>query len=183
MKFRDSTTEYSAVSKSLHWIIALLILGMMSIGMVMGSLHPQSLRGLMYMLHKSFGLLVLLFMLLRVGWRIYSPAPPLPVATPVWQRIAVASVHGLLYLTLLTMPLAGWVMSSAAGHPPQWFGLFTLALPIAKSKAVAKTFALVHYVLAWVISGLLVLHIGGAFFHRVICMDNLGARMWFKPIK
>ncbi|HEX2331891.1 MAG TPA: hypothetical protein VHI32_01835 [Burkholderiales bacterium] len=39
-------------------------------------------------LHKSTGLTIGLFILLRLYWRLTHKAPPLPVTLPAWERAA-----------------------------------------------------------------------------------------------
>lgn len=57
------------------------------------------------------------------------------------------------------MPIAGLVMSCAAGYPPKFFNSFTVALPLAKNRPLAGFASDIHEILAWVITALVVIHI------------------------
>lgn len=79
-------------------------------------------------LHFMLGLSVLFLMGLRIYAKLtgYTPAISLPL--PAWQRIFSKSIHGLLYLFMISMPILGWLILSAAGKPIPFFGLSLPAL-------------------------------------------------------
>lgn len=179
---RDKASEYGWVSKSLHWLVAILILGMLTVGFVMESLPKTPLKWWLYDMHKSFGLTVLALMMLRLGWRIFYPIPQLPEWLPCWQKFAARMTHAALFLFGLAMPLSGWMMSVASDHTPQWFGLFVASLPIPKSKLIANFAHTTHGLLAWCFCGLILLHTSAAFWHG-LGQDGMIWRMLGRPKK
>ena len=72
-----SSVRYSKVAIGLHWLIALMIIGLIIFGKLMTNPETPN-RFVLYQLHKSFGILVLLFSVLRLGWRLTHKPPPLP---------------------------------------------------------------------------------------------------------
>ena len=73
--------RYTAVAVVLHWAIASAIALMIPLGFWM---HQQSEHGVVgdglfqaYQLHKSIGLTVLALSIVRLGWRLANPPPPL----------------------------------------------------------------------------------------------------------
>jgi cytochrome b561 len=102
--------------------------------------------------------------------------PLLPPDTRPWEYSIERAVHFLIYATVIAMPLAGWIGSTAAGHAPQ-LGPWALALPIAKNKVIAETAFNIHGLLALTIIALLCLHISAAFFHYFIKKDTILQRM------
>lgn len=158
----DSITRYGTISKFLHWLIAITVIGLLVVGFIMINLPKGELRWQIYALHKAIGVSVLLIAAIRIFWRCRNAKPKLPEHHPKWQIIAASSVHGMLYLTTIFMPFSGWIMSVAANHIPSWFGLFQLNLPIEPSKTLAKIAHNTHEILAWVIIACLVLHLAAA---------------------
>ena len=93
-------------------------------------------------------------------------------------------VHVLFYVLIIAMPLTGWIMASASSDAPtRYFGLVDIRLPgipaldLATREGLEEGFEQVHGNLAWVIIGLLVLHVAGALKHQFVDKDGLLARM------
>jgi cytochrome b561/polyisoprenoid-binding protein YceI len=180
--------RYTAVAIALHWIIAFSIIGMIAVGWTMENLDPSTLDGRaqyqsIVQLHKSFGITILLLSVARIAWRLMNPPPPEP-PMPGWQAFAANAVHVLFYILMIAMPLSGWIMASASpAFETKYFGLFDARLPVLPTlplesrEAVDETFGSVHSALAWVVIGLLVLHVAGAVKHHFIDKDGLLARM------
>ena len=84
--------------------------------------QPPGARADAFNLHKSFGLLSARLMLVRLGWRLAHPAPPLP-AMPAWQARSPRRRTSSLYVALFVMPLSGYLGSVFSGYPVKWFGV------------------------------------------------------------
>jgi cytochrome b561/polyisoprenoid-binding protein YceI len=178
--------RYTAVAIALHWAIALLIIGLIAVGWIMSDMEggPGSPKTSIIQLHKSFGITVLLLTIARIIWRLMNPPPPEP-AMPAAQKFLASAVHILLYVIMLAMPLTGWIMASAEInlHETRYFGTFEMyvpgipGLPEDTRKPLAEGLEQVHGNLAWVIIGLLVLHVAGAVKHQFIDKDGLMARI------
>jgi cytochrome b561 len=179
---KNTIDSYGSVTKTLHWLIAVLIIGMLVFGFFLEDI-PKPLRGEMIGLHKSIGLTILLLIILRLIWRYINPVPMLPMTVPLWEQIAARLVHLLFYLFLILMPLSGWIMSSLGGHPVLFWGLLNWTLPVTPNESLGNFFFNVHAVIAWIIIGLLVLHIGAAIKHHFIEKNHVLRRMLpgYKP--
>jgi cytochrome b561 len=125
-------TRYSFVQRLLHWLIALLVFGLLAAGFTfwilgyegLSNLVGGELTGQFYMLHKSFG--ILLFFLVVVRLLLFRFTPP-PAYDPPLGKIehAVGSTtHFLLYVVLLAMPIGGWIATTVGGFPIQFFLFF-----------------------------------------------------------
>lgn len=171
---RDS---YGSVTKTLHWLIALLIIAMLIIGFVMTSLPEGSTQHDLVAWHKSIGMIILFLMVIRLGWRFANPPPLLPATVPSWEKFAARSLQNVFYLLLFAMPISGWLMSSWGEHPVMVLGWFNAALPVAKNKPMADNAWIAHQVMAWIIIGCLVLHIAAALKHHFIEKNNVLKRM------
>lgn len=177
MSLKNTTTSYGSVSRILHWLLFLLIIGMLIVGFLMGSL-AKPFRFEVYTVHKSIGLCVLALMLFRIFWMSINPKPKLPLTTPRWQAIGAHTVQGLLYFILMAMPLSGWIMSTASDHIPSFFGWFKVPMPfIPLDKPLADTASSLHEIFAWTLIVLLLLHIGAALKHHYINKDDVLKRM------
>ncbi|MDP3494947.1 MAG: cytochrome b/b6 domain-containing protein [Hyphomonadaceae bacterium] len=178
--------RYTAVAIALHWAIALLIIGMIAVGWIMEAMPggPGSPKTAIIQIHKSVGITILLLTIARIIWRIMNP-PPAEPPMPKLQSLLASSVHILLYVLMLAMPLTGWIMASAeiGLHDTRYFWTVEMyvpgipGLPAETREGIAEGFEQVHSNLAWVIIGLLVLHVAGAVKHQFIDKDGLLARM------
>lgn len=179
---RNSINHWGSVSKFFHWLIALLVVIMLIVGVVMLYL-PKEIKPPIYNLHKSVGLTVLILMVLRLIWRLSNPIPKLPETTPSWQVFAARWSHRWLYFIIILMPIVGWIMATAAGHPPNFWWIVKINFPfIPLSKPIASFFSKAHLILAYVIAVSLLIHTLGAMKHWLINRDHVLQRMlpWVK---
>ena len=167
---------YSGGSKVFHWLIAFIVISMLSGSFFLDDL-PKQYQSNAFMIHKSLGLTVLFLMIARFLWIQLYGKPALPTTVPRWQKIVSRIVQYSLYLFLITMAMCGWIMSVAAERVPSYFGLFSLTLPIEPNKALAKLMDQSHKTIAWVLIILITLHVAGAIKHHFIDKDNVLKRM------
>jgi cytochrome b561 len=173
--------RYTRTAMLLHWLMAVLILGMFGLGIYMVDLplSPQKLK--LYSYHKWAGITVLTLALLRVLWRILHQPPPLPASQPRWQQLAAHSAHGLLYVLIFVVPLTGWLMSSALGFPVVWFGVLPLPDLVDKDKELGELLKLVHRYLNYSFLVLVVGHALAAIKHQWLDRDGTLNRMLPAP--
>lgn len=174
---KNTKDEFGFIAKFFHWAVAVLVLVLLSAGFFMTGMDFSPSKLGLYMLHKSFGILVLVLMIGRVIWRQISPRPGrLPSVKP-WEDRLASIVHLLLYLSLFAMPLSGWIMSSAGGFPATFFGLFSLPALMDKNEQVFELTRGIHTAFAYTVLGLLALHFAGAFKHHLVDRDATLQRM------
>lgn len=169
---KNSATEYGLVSKTLHWLMAAIILVLIFVGIYMAGLPKETAEEKqaafqLYDLHKSFGVIAFLLIALRLVWMFVSPAPKLPSVFAPKERVIVKALQGLLYLLMIVLPLSGVLMSNAGGHPINVFGLFEMPALIGESKAVGGFAHEVHEIMGWAMLVIIVLHTAGAIKHRL----------------
>ena len=85
--------------------------------------------------------------------------------------------HALLYALMVFMPLSGYLFSSAGGYSLPWFGLFQWPRVVPLDKGLADAGEWLHDRAAWLICGLVVLHIAAALWHRLVEKDEVLSRM------
>lgn len=167
---QESTEGYRSLAKWLHWIIALCIIALLIIGYLTTITPKTPFRSDLFFYHKSLGITTFLLMLIRLINRLCNPPPKHP-GLPRWQKAASHTVHALLYISVFVMILAGWAMSSFGHHPVHFWGLGSVAWPVAKNKALSGFNSDVHLWFAWILFGLVVLHILAALHHHFIKKD------------
>ena len=171
------TPRYTLTAIRLHWLMALLMIGLFGVGLYMTGLKlsPQKLQ--IYAWHKWAGVTVFVLALARLAWRIGHRPPPDPAGMPRWQVVAAHGVHHLLYVLMLAIPLSGWLMSSAKGFQTVWFGVLPLPDLLQKDKALGDLLQTVHQSLNYTLAGLVLAHAGAALKHHFVDRDGVLARM------
>ena len=177
----DKPTRYTLPAIALHWLLALMLLGLLGMGMYMTGLSfsPQRLK--LYNWHKWAGVAFLALTALRLLWRITHRPPALPASMtksmPGWQRAAHHGTHHLLYVLFFAVPLIGWAYSSAAGFPVVFLGLWQLPDFVPVSKELAASIKPLHKISAMGLAALTLLHIAAALKHHWVDRDGLLSRM------
>jgi cytochrome b561 len=169
--------RYTTTALTLHWIIAVLILCSAGMGLYIGGmpLSPRKLQFIAY--HKWNGITIFVLVALRLGWRATHPAPPLPANMPAWQRMAAHASHVALYILMISIPLVGWLQSSAAGVPVIWFGVLPLPSPLDRDKPLADLLLSAHRYLNYGLLLLIALHAAAAIKHHLVDRDDVLTRM------
>ena len=173
----QAKARYTTVAMVLHWLLALVIVGLFGVGLYMADLPFSPLRLKLYNWHKWAGITFLALTVLRLLWRLTHRPPALPqavtLAMPSWQVRAYHATHHLLYALFFAVPLIGWAYSSAAGFPIVLFGQLPLPDFVAPSKELAALIKPLHELSAFGLIGLAGLHIAAALKHHWIDRDGL----------
>lgn len=176
---KNTETTYGSVAKTFHWLLFLMfgfliVAGNFLAAMPKGPEKPQAAG-----MHKSFGLIVLVLILVRLGWRLINETPKAPEETPAILNFLAEAMHWALYALMLAQPLAGILMSQAAGQPVSFFGLFELPVLLDKEPSLAKFFRGAHGTV-WILLVLAVIgHAGAGLYHHFIKKDDVLKRMSF----
>lgn len=173
-----SRLVYTTPARLLHWTMAALILLMLFIGVVMTSISTPERQSLIA-LHKTIGVLILLFGVVRLGWRIFNPPPHAPADEPQWRRLVAEATHWLFYALIFAMPLIGWAMQSAAGYPVSVFGGLYLPAIAPQSGELHALLRAAHRIGAYLLYGLFIMHVSAALFHTMVLEDGTLKRMKF----
>src|SRR5690606_23400740 len=174
---RNMRTDYTAPAKALHWLIALLILGMLVLGFYMQDLplSPDKLK--LYSWHKWAGVSIFVLVVVRLAWRLMHPPPALPAHMAPGERVVAQAGHTLLYVLMFAIPLSGWLMSSAKGFQTVWFGVLPIPDLLARDKATGDLLQTVHFSLNLLLAAVLSGHVAAALKHHFVNKDNVLVRM------
>jgi len=179
-QFKNTKTRYGVIAIFLHWFMAILILVLIGLGLYMVDLPDvgfNTQKIVLIVLHKELGMLVLALVLIRLVWRIGNVMPLLPPHVPSWQKFAARSVHLAFYGFMFAMPITGWLMTSAAGIPVTFLGLFVLPDLISPNIYRMEFFIEIHNVLAYGLIAVVFIHIGAALMHQFIYKDDILKRI------
>lgn len=168
---------YPGFSKWLHWLVALCVLVAVPIGIALPRLDPGPTTDHLYNFHKSLGVLIFAFMVLRLINRFAAGAPAPEPTLAAWQRIASSAVHGLLYVLLVVQPIVGYFANSAFGATTPFFGLFEFPAMIARNEALSETLFGWHRLIGILLALLVIVHIAAALQHYFILKDGVLQRM------
>ncbi len=183
----EVANRYTRTAMLLHWLVALLIVANVVLAWVV-DLLPEGWARPTIDTHKSIGITVLGLALLRVLWRLSHKPPALPRSYPRLERAGAHAAHLMLYGLILGLPISGWIHDSAfkdaAAHPLYLFGLVPwpriapiMALDPATKEHVHTLWFQIHSSLAYLLYGLLALHVLGALKHQFVDKEAELGRM------
>jgi cytochrome b561 len=178
--WQNTRNSYGLVSISVHWLVALTVLGLFTLGVWMVELtyyDPWYKTG--PDLHRSIGITLFAVMLLRLAWRLINPRPHAE-GTRLEKTLA-STAHSLLFVLLFVVMISGYLISTADGRAIDVFGLFTVPALISGREQQEDIAGLAHKVLAYGLIALVALHALAALKHHFIDRDQTLKRM-LKPI-
>ena len=189
MTLTNTATRYGTISKSFHWLTALLILSLIPLGIIANDLPFETSEQLdrkafLFSLHKTLGVFVFFTALARIYTALRQTKPDPVHADRTLEKFAADTVHWLMYGSLVLVPLSGWIHHAAtSGFAPIWWP-FGQNLPfVPKNETVASVFSGLHIVFEHVLIAAILLHVLGALKHHVLDKDVTLRRMWFGNVQ
>jgi cytochrome b561 len=176
----NTEDHYGVIAILFHWSMALIVIGLAALGLYMVTLPDVGFNTTKIMLilyHKEFGMLVLGLLATRLAWRVTHILPQLVAHLPDWQQIAARFVHLSFYALMFALPMTGWLMSSAAGIPVSFFGLFTLPDFLPPDDYLFQRLIDSHKLLGYALILFTFVHVGAALRHHFVFKDDTLRRM------
>lgn len=172
--WKSSTDRYGRVAISIHWISAVLVIGLMIAGLRAADMADHEAKASLLRIHAPMGMAILVLTLARIGWWLIADTKPVePAGVSHLQAMAAVAVHGLLYVALIGLAGSGIAMMVLSGAGEILFG--TAPGPLPDFWDYAPRYG--HAAMAWLMGALLVLHVGAALYHQFVLKDRLFARM------
>ncbi len=179
----NTDRAYGGVTKTFHWLTALLIftafpLGILAHDAPFDTSDELTRKALLFSLHKTVGVMAFFTALLRILWALTQTRPGLLNSEHRLEAFAAETAHWVLYGCMLLVPLTGWIHHAAAeGFAPIWWP-FGQSLPfIPKDAQLSAIFGSIHTTLTPVLALTILAHIGGALKHAIIDKDHTLRRM------
>lgn len=179
---QDTVTSLSKTTRTLHWLVALFIISLLASGIYMAETKTYSI----YYWHKSFGVIAMVLVLMRVAWRIKNGWPT-PVSTySAIEQLLAKVAHYILLIGSVLMPVSGFMMSAQGGHGVSLFSIELVARNanpenmrkvIAHNQELASLAHSIHHYLGLILIVVIILHIAGALKHHLVDKDNTLKRM------
>jgi cytochrome b561 len=170
--------KFTKVSRILHWLTAALVFAALFVGFVM--VNSVARHGVLVMVHKTLGALILLVMVVRVVNRITHHPPAWPPTIGALEGKLVGLSEKLLYALLLLQPLVGWAMISAAGGPVVIFDALRLPRIAPFDAQLYWILRQAHSVIAYTLTAVIAAHISAVLLHTLTLRDRLIERMTFR---
>ncbi|SFS07847.1 cytochrome b/b6 domain-containing protein [Yoonia litorea] len=178
-------TTYGTVTKVFHWLTALLILTVIPLGAIANRLPYETnaelaFKAQMFSLHKTLGVIVFVVALARILWALTQKKPSGLHPERKLETFLADLMHWTLYISLVAVPLTGWIHHAATtGFAPIWLPISQDLPLVPKDEGVAKLFAGLHWAWSKIMVGAILLHLAGALKHHLVDKDATLKRMWF----
>src|SRR5882672_3079514 len=177
---RNSMRRYGGVAIALHWTMAILLIVLVAMGLYMTRLpdvgyDQVKIRLIIY--HKELGIVALGLVMMRFAWRFGNELPALVRGMPEWQMVAARFVHLCFYALMFALPMTGWLMSSAAGIPVSFFGLFTLPDFLRHDDYLFQRLIDIHKWFGYALIPFICVHVGAALMHHFVLKDDTLRKM------
>ena len=174
----NTQTHYGWVSIILHWLVAIVVVGLFALGYWMVDLgYYDSWYQKAPELHKSIGISLFVVLLLRWFWRRSQINPePLTSHSPIERKLAQL-FHLLLYALLFIIMFSGYFISTADGRGIAVFQLFELpsmGMIVENQEDIAGE---IHKYGAYILIFTVLLHALAALKHHFLDKDNTLKRM------
>jgi cytochrome b561 len=173
--------RYSPVAILFHWTMAALVIFQLGWGWWMGRLPVGGDKILAHDIHYGVGVLMLVLVIGRLGWRLLAPGPINDADKPGWESTASILTHWLFYICLFGLPLTGWLMISATAREQSLSVVGLVPWPLIPLQDLdAATAWRVEAVSEWMHWGLILsllllipIHVGAALKHQIIDRDDV----------
>jgi cytochrome b561 len=173
---KNTIQSYGIVARIFHWLLVILILGMMVVGLTASDMSPGPEKAQVIGLHKSVGVIIILLVVLRLLWRL-SNALPMDLGKNAFLNKIAHFSHFLLYVFMLAQPISGILMSQSFGVPVYVFGLFRLPMFVGKNSFFANLMLECHETIWVLLLIVIIIHAAAAFKHHFYDKDRTLMRM------
>lgn len=183
MPLLNTTLHYGSVTKTFHWLTFLLItvtfpLGMYANDLPIDTLELLSRKAWYFSLHKTLGVTVFGVASARIIWALFQPKPVLLKSGHWLEAFAAETVHWMLYLSLVIVPLTGWITHAASEvAAPIWGPVGQSLFFVPKSESMVHLFGILHSGFTNILLFAVLAHIAGALKHAFIDRDQTLQRM------
>ncbi len=169
-------SQYGPTAKLFHWLVLVLLLVQYPLGWLMPDIHRGMKPGAAMVFHISFGMAILLLIVLRLAWRLTHPVAP-ESSLPPWQRLSSEAVHWMLYVLVLATTITGWLFASFRGWSVSLFYLVPMPMLASDNAAAGKAIDGLHQAAEWALLVLIGIHVASVLAHIFVYRNRIMQRM------
>jgi cytochrome b561 len=188
MALRSTDTTWGSLTRTIHWVSAVLLIGGLTHGYWMSNLlQPREVRLWHYTTHGAVFLYFALLLALRIIWRLQEQTPVPPATSARWEKSAAHIGHGLLYALTIGLIISGYMVWSSfpARFSPEraqqtiitLFGWTVPGFHTTNNRDVFKYWEFIHEWSSRAMMALVAVHIIAALRHHFIKRNNVLSRM------
>ena len=170
MHSRDTVTEYSLISKLLHWASAIILFVQIPLGFYLVDLDFGPERLNIENIHVIIGLCMFYLVILRLINKIISTSPKLEPSIFKGQKFLAKSNHILLYVTILSITISGIFKKLFNGET---LVILFREIKIVENFEIADFFYDIHIFSNYLLIALIIIHILAVIVHKLFFGDNL----------
>ncbi len=173
IEMNDSKARYGAVSRGLHWAMALVFAWIYCSTAAHYLLEDSALDKFLWPTHKQVGLLLMGLLLVRLLWSLLNRH-----RRPPSLNLAARLGHGLLYVGMFAIPFLGLLRQYGSGRAFSAFGLPVMSgfegPKIQRMTDLGNSF---HSLLGWTLLVLIAGHVAAVILHCVKGQGHILRRM------
>ena len=177
MGLKNTSMEFGALAKVLHWLVAVGIFALVYLGLEQAGMERGAEKSEIRFIHGSIALAVFALMTVRIVWRFVNEVPGHPDGMPAWQRLSASVVHWGLYAAIFLQLTSGGMTVATGGRALPFFGLFSIPLPVTENRDNHEFWEEIHE-FAWrIVAVLVAVHVVGAIYNHFIAKNDVVRRM------
>lgn len=171
-------THYPLFTRILHWLIAVHMIGLIALGWWMIDLtYYSAWYNLAPFLHKAFGIIVFVLGLALLIYRNIRSAPEALSNHTRMEIVASKIAHWILFAAVITIPVSGYIFTTATGEGISIFGLFSVPSLFPVSDGVRDLAIDFHIYASYGLLVVIAAHMAGALKHHFVDRDRTLRRM------
>ena len=174
MHVKNTLTEYGLISKSLHWLSAILLFIQIPLGFYLVDLDFGPERLTVEDIHVAVGLSIFYLVILRLLNNVFNPTPKLEPSVFKGQKFLAKLNHMLLYVTILSITISGIFKKLFNGET---LTIIFKKIKIQDNFQLGELFYDVHIFSNYLLIVLIVIHLMAVIAHKLFFNDNLLKRI------
>ena len=170
MHSANNVTEYSLISKLLHWASAIILFVQIPLGFYLVDLDFGPERLNIENIHVLVGLSIFYLVIIRLINKIISTSPKLEPSVFKGQKFLAKSNHILLYVTILSITISGILKKLFNGET---LIIVFKTIKIKENFELSELFYDIHLFSNYLIIIFITIHILAVIIHKYFFNDNL----------
>ncbi len=171
---KNTLTEYGLISKLLHWLSAILLIGQIPLGFYLVDLDFGPERLNIENIHVTVGLSLFYLVILRLLYKIFNPTPKLEPSIFKGQKFLAKLNHILLYVTILSITISGIFKKLFNGET---ISIIFKRIKIQDNFELGELFYDIHVFSNYLLIALIIIHLLAVITHKLFFGDNLLKRI------